>query len=82
MCKGLTVDGVGVSKDTVLQEIRPGGGFETGDIAQEKLGKLPQNDAFDVNGVSGGTRAQQVASVSPKRLKTSDYSSRTPTRRL
>ena len=29
---------VGVSRDTVLQEVRPGAGFETGDFVKEKLG--------------------------------------------
>ena len=32
---------VGVSRDTVFQEIRPGAGFETGDFFEEKLGGLP-----------------------------------------
>ena len=39
--KGLTVDDVGVSRDTVFQEIRPGAGFETGDFGKEKPGGLP-----------------------------------------
>ena len=30
-----------VSRDTVLQEIRPGAGFETGDFVEETLGGLP-----------------------------------------
>ena len=38
MCKGLTTDDVEVSRDTVIQEIRPGAGFETGDFVEEKLG--------------------------------------------
>ena len=38
MCKGLTIDGVGVSRDTVLQEIQPGADFETDEIAKDKLG--------------------------------------------
>ena len=41
MCKGLSIDGVGVSRGTVVQEIRPGVGFETGDFVKEKLGGLP-----------------------------------------
>ena len=32
------MDDVGVSTDTVFQEIRPGAGFETGDFVKEKLG--------------------------------------------
>ena len=36
MCKGLTIDDVGVSRrDTVFQEIRPGAGFETGDFVNK-----------------------------------------------
>ena len=31
-------DGVGVARGTVLQEIRPGAGFKTGDFVKEKLG--------------------------------------------
>ena len=39
MCKGLTtIDDVGVSRDTVFQEIRPGFGFKTDDFVKEKLG--------------------------------------------
>ena len=38
MCKGLSIDDVGVSRDTVFQVIRPGGGFETGEFVEEKLG--------------------------------------------
>ena len=44
MCKGLSIDDVGVSRDTIFQEnlIRPGaGGFETGNFVEEKLGGLP-----------------------------------------
>ena len=40
VCKGLSIDDVGVSRDAVLQKIRPGAGFETGDIVKEKLGGL------------------------------------------
>ena len=41
--KGLSIDDVGVSRDTVFQEIRQGVGFETGDFVatEEKLGGLP-----------------------------------------
>ena len=35
------MDDVGVSRDIVFQEIRPGAGFETGDFVTEKLGELP-----------------------------------------
>ena len=37
--KGLNMDDVGVSRDIVFQEIRPGAGFETGDFVKEKLRK-------------------------------------------
>ena len=45
MCKGLRIDDVGVSRDTVVQEIRPGACFEIGDFAKEKFGELPQKDS-------------------------------------
>ena len=32
LCKGLSIDDVGVSRDTVFQEIRSGAGFETIDF--------------------------------------------------
>ena len=38
MCKGLSIDDDGVSRDTVFQEVRPGAGFETADFVEEKLG--------------------------------------------
>ena len=38
MCKGLSIDDVGVSRVIVFREIRPGAGFETGDFVEEKLG--------------------------------------------
>ena len=41
VCKGLTIDDVGMSRNTVFQEIRPGAGFETADFVKEKLGGLP-----------------------------------------
>ena len=41
VCGGLSIDDVGVSRDTVLQEMRPGAGFKTGDFVKEKLGGLP-----------------------------------------
>ena len=41
VCKGLSIDDVGVSRDTVFQEIRPGAGFETSDFVKEMLGGLP-----------------------------------------
>ena len=37
-CKGLSIDGVEVSRDTVFQEIRPGVGFETGDSFKKSWG--------------------------------------------
>ena len=40
-CKGLSIDDVGVSRNTVFQEIRPRAGFETGDFVKGKLGGLP-----------------------------------------
>ena len=41
VCKGLSIDGVGVSRDTAFQEIRPRAGFETGDFfVRETLGGL------------------------------------------
>ena len=45
VCQSLSIDGVGVSRDTAFQEIRPGAGFETGDFGKEKLGGLPYNDS-------------------------------------
>ena len=44
VCKGLSIDDVGVSRDTVFQEIWHGVGFETADFVKEKLGGLPQHD--------------------------------------
>ena len=38
VCKGLSIDDVGVSRDTVFQEIRRGAGFETGDSVKENFG--------------------------------------------
>ena len=38
VCKGLSNDNVGVGKDTVSQEIRPGAGCKNGDLVEEKLG--------------------------------------------
>ena len=43
--KGLFIDDVRVSRDTAFREIRPGACFKTGDLVQEKLGGLPQNDS-------------------------------------
>ena len=45
MCKGLSIDDVGVPRDTVFQEVRSGAGFETGDFVNEKMGELPWNDS-------------------------------------
>ena len=41
VCKGLSIDSVGVPRDTAFQEIRPGAGFETGDSVKEMSGGLP-----------------------------------------
>ena len=41
VCKGLSVDDVGVSRDTTFLQIRSGAGYETGDFVKEKLGGLP-----------------------------------------
>ena len=38
VCKGLSNDDVGMAIGTVVQEIRPGAGFETGDFVKERLG--------------------------------------------
>ena len=46
VCKGLSVDDVGVSRDAAFQEIWPGAGFETGEVVKEKLGGLPYNDSL------------------------------------
>ena len=39
--KDLSIDDVGVSRDNVFHEIRPGAGFETGDFVKERLGEVP-----------------------------------------
>ena len=41
ICKGLSNDDVGVGRDTVFQEIRPGAGLQTGHFVEEKFGGLP-----------------------------------------
>ena len=46
VCKGLSADDVGVSRDAAFQEIWPGAGFETGEVVREKLGGLPYNDSL------------------------------------
>ena len=40
VCKGLSNDDVGVARDIVFEEIRPGSGLKTGDFVnnKEKLG--------------------------------------------
>ena len=38
LCKGLSIDNVVVSRDTLFHEIRPGADFETGDFVFSKLG--------------------------------------------
>ena len=37
-CKGLSNDESGVARDPVLDEMRSGAGFQTGDFVGEKLG--------------------------------------------
>ena len=39
-CSRVSNDDVGVSRDTVFQEPRPGAGFKTGDLVKEKLGGI------------------------------------------
>ena len=39
VCKGLSNDDVGVAGVAVFQEIRPGVGFETGDVVEERFGR-------------------------------------------
>ena len=39
--KGLSTHDVGVSRDTLFQEIRPGARFETGDFFEETFRGLP-----------------------------------------
>ena len=42
----VSIDDVGMSRDTVFQEIRPGVGIETGDFVREMLeGLPPENDS-------------------------------------
>ena len=41
VCKSLSNDDVGFSRDAVFEEVRPGTGFEIGDFFKEKLGGLP-----------------------------------------
>ena len=38
VCKSLSIDDVGVTRDTVYQEIRSRAGFKTSDFVEEKLG--------------------------------------------
>ena len=40
VCEELSNDGVRVTRSTIFQDIRPGAGFETGDSAKEKVGRL------------------------------------------
>ena len=40
-CKGLSIDNVGVCRDTVFQEIPQGAGFDTGYFVKERRGGLP-----------------------------------------
>ena len=53
LCKGLSIDDVGVSRDTMFHEIPPGAGFETGDFVKDKLGGLPWNDPTGIGRVNG-----------------------------
>ena len=39
--KGLLIDDVGVSRDTIFHEIRPRARFETVDVVKEMLGGIP-----------------------------------------
>ena len=39
--EGLSTDDVGVAKGTGFQEIRPWGGFKTGDFVEKNWGGLP-----------------------------------------
>ena len=41
VCKGLSIDDVGVSRDNVFQEVRPGADFKTCDVIKQKLRRLP-----------------------------------------
>ena len=41
VCNGLSNNGVGVARDTVFQEVRPGAGFKTSDFVKKMLGGLP-----------------------------------------
>ena len=65
MCKGLSIDDVGVSRDAVFQEIRPGAGFgfETGDFVKEELGGLPYNDSPEKSGAPSTTPHQTKDSL-------------------
>ena len=38
VCKGISNGDVGVARGAIFQEIRPGAGFETGHLFEEKLG--------------------------------------------
>ena len=42
--KGLSNNGVGVGRGTVLQEMRPGAGFKTGYFVDKTLGGLPTGE--------------------------------------
>ena len=77
VCKGLTIDDVGVSRDTVPQEIGPGAGFETGDFVKEKLGEgLPQNDSGGSGGYQSNLRHSTQAVSSLLTLLYSSYTMR------
>ena len=63
--KGLLIDDVGVSRDTVSQEIRPGADFETGDLVKEKgvggatVERLPELYGSATSPGGGGNRSDQ-----------------------
>ena len=41
VCKGLSINDVGVARGTVFQEVRVWAGFKTDEFGEEKLGGLP-----------------------------------------
>ena len=66
MQRGLSIDDVGVSRDTVLREIRPGAGFETAHCVKEKLGGGATVVRFSrLKGMGGA-----LARVNPEVLQT------------
>ena len=53
VCKALSINDVGVLRDTVFMDIPPGVGFQTGYLVKQKLGGLPQDDTQEKNGALG-----------------------------